>query len=64
MEPLRFGQLCPVCAGPLVLAEGGAGCVLCGYAIQRRATPRLRATAFRRTVPTVQPRQLALRLIS
>ncbi len=62
MERTRFGRVCPVCAGPLVLGEGGAGCVLCGYAIEPRARTRLRRPTARRSVVVRRPRQLLLPL--
>jgi hypothetical protein len=62
MQSTRFGQICPVCAGPFVSGEGGAGCVLCGYAIEQKRPVRLRRPAARSAALARRPRQLRLPL--
>jgi hypothetical protein len=59
MPAHQFGPICPVCAGPLVVAEGGAGCVLCGHAVRRSPVPRPRSQWTRYHSPR-RPRQLML----
>ncbi len=61
MQHTSFGRTCPICAGPFISGEGGAGCVLCGHAIEQKAPIRLRRPKPRSTVIR-RPRQLRLPL--
>jgi hypothetical protein len=45
----RYGRTCPACGGPLVVGEGGAGCVLCGHAIQHVRAKRRSVRTWRST---------------
>lgn len=48
---------CPVCAGPFIHGEGGAGCVVCGHALQfvaRQHRTLSRSQKARRPRPPVQ----------
>jgi hypothetical protein len=57
-----FGATCPVCGGPLLRKERGAGCVLCGYAVRPVPAPRL-SSIWRENVERRQrPRQSHLSL--